>query len=186
MMAIPVEKRVITLGLIAVSLTIYALVLADQYRGAETTRPEPSPLTDTLTAVYEQIITAARSNNPESLTNLLNKTSLFGSARTAGSRNNKVVDAYLLHLIRTWPDLDTLTLMQVRESGDYVRLDMLAPSGNRENRIRYIFLLFKMVDSRWRLCGLFRLVSDRFDPYGRHIGYHETDLPPAMRFPRRF
>ena len=55
-MPVPVERRVVTLGLIALSLTIYAMVSTGRNHRPETGLPEPSPLTDTLIAVYGQIL----------------------------------------------------------------------------------------------------------------------------------
>ncbi len=185
-MPVPVERRVVALGLIALSLTLYAMVSTDRNHRHETGLPEPSPLTDTLIAVYGQILGAAAANDASQLTNLFDRNMVHSIGLPAARKGNKIVDAYLLHRIRTWPDLNNLSMIEVRNDADYVRLTMVAPSNDRIDHVRYTFVLFRTVDSRWRFSGLTNLELGSSDRYGHPISYHETDLPPAMRFPRRF
>jgi hypothetical protein len=71
----------------------------------------------------------------------------------------------------------------------YARLTMVGPGtriGQDRERRRYTFLLFKRDGARWKLSAMSTLEKERYDPYGYEITYHETDLPPKLRFPRQF
>ncbi len=95
--------------------------------------------------------------------------------------------AYLKNQLHGWPDPDTLMLAGAVSNGTWARLALSGNGtsfGRQKASTRYTFFLFKQHDRQWKLAAMATLERDREDLYGNALTFHETDLPPKLRFPK--
>lgn len=174
--------------ILSISLLLWLSSCGEQ-RSDTGVSKEPPPLADTLLVAYQALEKAAEEN---SMGDFLHQLDSVEAARLSGSapRTSSASPwVYLKHKFLILPDLDTLKFVDLVQSLDYARMT-LAGSGSqigyRQERVQYIFLLFRKRPTGWKLAAISQLEKDRFDPYGTELSYLETELPPKLRFPRRF
>ena len=147
------------------------------------------PLVDTLSQVYDSAHAAAVDRRLLDFAELAD-TSYWNSLEVlAAKRGFNSVESYLGNQGFYWPRIDTLTITEIRQSGPYARLTAVGPSrksGQPRARVHYTFILFHHTEDGWLLAGWTDLEKDQLDHYGYSISYHETELPPQLRFPRLF
>lgn len=147
------------------------------------------PLADTLLTVFSDMTSALRANEPDSFFALIHPDDARSLQELSARHGYSSLKVYLQSQLHGWPDLDTLWYGDIRANGMYARLTMIGPGtriGQDRERRRYTFLLFKRDGDRWKLSAMSTLEKERYDPYGYKVTYHETDLPPKLRFPRQF
>ncbi len=149
------------------------------------------PTVDTLRAIFEELHQAMLLGDQERFFSMLAPAEAANLQKLVERHGYLSLKSYIERQFANWPNLDTMMLFEVRESGEYLRLTYAAPGtsfGYKEERLRYTFLLFKRDGGSWKLAAVTDLEKAQFDPYG--YGYeltvHETDLPPKLRFPRAF
>lgn len=149
------------------------------------------PVVDTLRGIFEDLHGAMLARDQDRFFSLLDPTEGAKLQKLVRQYGYLSLKSYIERQFAQWPDLDTLSVYEIKEGGDYLRLTLTGPGtrfGYREPRIRYTFLLFRRHGDSWRLAAVTDLESEQFDPYGygyeKHV--HETDLPPKLRFPRVF
>ncbi len=149
------------------------------------------PLVDTLTGVFENLHQAMLAADQDRFFGLLDPQE--GAKLKVAVRKNGYgsLKTFIERQFANWPDFDTLNLYEIRQAGPYARLTFSAPGtrfGFKEPRTRYTYLLFKRLQGSWRIAAVTDMECDRFDPYGYgyRLSFHETDLPPKLRFPRAF
>lgn len=154
----------------------------------ETLRTQCSPvLVDSLTAVFDDLKEAVRENQPDMFLDLLDSAEAAHLQRLIRQHGYTSLKSFIGRQFDAWPDLDTLNFYELRRAGDYVRLSFTGRGtkfGYKTERVKYTFLLFRKSDQRWKLAAMTSLEKEQYDPYGYEIIYHETELPPKLRFPR--
>jgi hypothetical protein len=156
---------------------------------AQADRPAAEPLADTLVAILEELKDAAMGERTEEFVAFLDPQEVERLGDATRGFGFQSLKSYLQKQFAAWPDPDTLLVEDLLYSPPYARLALVGP-GNRLGRgqscVRYTFLLFKMDLDQWRLAAVSNLEKDEFDDYGTRLSYLETELPPRLRFPRRF
>jgi len=159
-------------------------------------RPAPvvaqtPPLVDTLTGVFENLHQAMLDGDQDRFFGLLDPGE--GAKLKAAVKKNgySSLKTFIERQFANWPDFDTLSLFEIKQGGPYARLAYSAPGtriGFKAPRTRYTYLLFKRLKGQWRIAAVTDMECDKFDPYGYgyRLSFHETDLPPKLRFPRAF
>ncbi|HOD66293.1 MAG TPA: hypothetical protein PLR32_03850 [candidate division Zixibacteria bacterium] len=152
---------------------------------------ELPPVIDTLRGLFDELQQAVLQGQPERFSALLDPAQADTLEKLIRKHGYLSLRSYIERQFARWPNLDTLQLYEIKESGDYIRLTYAGPGtsfGAHRERVRYTFLLYKRIKGTWRLAAVTDFESDRYDPYGYgcELSYHETDLPPRLRFPRLF
>lgn len=145
------------------------------------------PLADSLKAVYSDVRMAMYSDSLARFLNLLDPLEGRHVDKLARSNGFKSVRSFLLRRYGRMPNLDSLHFEQVKNSPSYARMTFTGgrtQPGIQKPRIRYNFILFRKHDDQWKFSAFMAIEKDRYDRYGRENGYHETELPPKLRFPR--
>lgn len=147
-------------------------------------------LADSLTTVYNQLVLAAHRQDSDEIRNLLNSEEIIKLTSIAQNYGHKSLVPFLAWIVKDWPNLDNQKLTEIIKSTPYVRLTFTGDKNSSlagSDRIRrFTFLLFKQNSDHWEFVTLSRLHKEKKGLYGYAITYHETDLPPQLRFPRRF
>lgn len=148
-------------------------------------------IVDTLRVIFDELQQAVLQGQPEKFRSLLDPAQADTLRKLIRKHGYLSLRSYIERQFANWPNLDTLELYQIRQSGSYVRLAYKGPGsnlGHRQPWVRYTFLLFKQHQDRWRLAAVTSIEAEQYDPYGYgyELSYHETDLPPRLRFPRLF
>ncbi len=175
------------------AVTVLAVSLACSEAQNQTSVPvstQPA-VVDTLRVIFDELQQAVLLGQPERFRNLLDPAQADTLRKLIRKHGYLSLRSYIERQFANWPNLDTLELYQIKQSGDYVRLAYKGPGshfGHRQPWVRYTFLLFKHHRESWRLAGVSSIEAEQFDPYGYgyELSYHETDLPPRLRFPRLF
>lgn len=150
---------------------------------------ERPPLADTLMAILTQLGDAARQNEADRFIGLLDSTEADRLRKLTVRQGFQSLRGYLQYQFACWPNPDTLIFTDLIEEGTYARLALSGEGvgfGRRGETVRYTFALFKKSEQDWRLAAVSSLEKPRFDAYGTRQDYHETELPPKLRFPRLF
>jgi hypothetical protein len=151
--------------------------------------PVSSPLADTLAQVYDSAHSAAVDLRLTDFVELAD-TNFWNNLEVLSTRYGfNSVRSYLGQQAFYWPDIDTLRIIEIRKSGDYVRLTALGQgkkSPTHPDRIHYTFILFNHTEEGWMMAGLTNLEKNQQDSYGYSTSYSELELPPELRFPRQF
>ena len=146
-------------------------------------------LADSLRTVFQEVRAAMIEGNPEEFLALLDQEEVPEMRRLARKHGFRSLKTYFGSRYANWPDLDSLRYGGLVTSRGYARLALVgtgeSSSPGRE-RLRYTFFLFRLQADGWKLAASTTFDMDRYDPYGHEITYHETDLPPKLRFPRQF
>ncbi|UCC44445.1 MAG: hypothetical protein JSU65_00500 [Candidatus Zixiibacteriota bacterium] len=146
-------------------------------------------LADSLRAVFQEVRVAMIDGRPEEFLALLDQEEIPELKRLARKHGFRSLKTYLGSRYANWPDLDTLRYGGLVTSPGYARLTLVGTGesfGQTRERLRYTVLLFRYQADGWKLAATATFDLDRYDPYGHEITYHETDLPPKLRFPRQF
>jgi len=176
------KRNTLILALLAV-----ALCLTCRHEPATESIPDPSPVVDTLKTLFAELQESLNDGSPNRFFDMIDPREMTELRQLVRQHGYLSLTSYIKRQFRQWPDLDTLALAEVKQSGDYLRLTFAGPGtrfGYREPRVRYTFLLFHRYDRGWLLAALTDIENDKYDPYGYETSYHETDLPPLLRFPR--
>jgi hypothetical protein len=148
-----------------------------------------SPIVDTLSHVYDSAHSAAVDLRLTDFVDLAD-TGFWNRLEVLSRRYGfNSVQSYLGQQAFYWPDIDTLVITEIRESGDYARLTGMGAgrqSWQYPARIHYTFILFHHTEDGWMLAGLTNLAKNQRDSYGYAVTYSEMELPPELRFPREF
>jgi len=150
---------------------------------------EKAPLADTLVAIFHELKAAAQADRANDLVNLLDSAEARRLRRVCGHYSLPGLRQYLDTRFAGWPDPDTMRLEDLTFQPPYARIVFTGSGsqlGQREERIRFTFLLFRQVSSNWRLASVTTLEKNRYDQYGTPVGFFETELPSTLRFPRLF
>ncbi len=167
------------------------VVLAANCRQAKDNDEEHTsvpPIVDTLRTVFYDIRDAVRYNKPDRFFSYLDPDEYQNLQQLATSRGYTSLASYINRQFRNWPDPDTLSLHEIKRSGDLIRLAFAGAARltrSDERRLRYTFFLFRKQDEQWKLVAMSDLETPRIDPYGNEMTFHETDLPSKLRFPRQ-
>ena len=132
---------------------------------------------------------AVLDNDPDRFLALLDPTEKEDLADLTRRHGFSSLRTYLERQFVNWPDVDTLTYGGLTNTGNYARLTLVGRGssfGRGGEKVRYTFLLFRRGQACWGLTAMASLEKERFDRYGYEVSYHETDLPPKLRFPRQF
>ncbi len=148
-----------------------------------------SAIVDTLSQVYDSTHSAAVDLRLTDFVELAD-TSFWNRLEVLSRRYGfNSVQSYLGQQAFYWPDIDTLVITEMRESGNYARLTAVGkgkPSRQFPARIHYTFILFRHTPDGWMMAGLTNLEKNQRDSYGYAVSYSEMELPPELRFPREF
>jgi hypothetical protein len=147
----------------------------------------PSPLADSLMSIFVDMTEAVRGNEPDRFFELVHPDEVHNLQAISRKHGYSSLKAYLRSQLHGWPDPDTLVFADITTTGSYARLALTGPGsrlGWGEERVRYTFLLFKRDGTQYKLAAMTGFEKERYDLYGHEITYHETDLPPKLRFPR--
>lgn len=177
--------------LAALPALLLGLACSEAQNITDAPRSEKPPMVDTLRGVFDELQQAVLQGQPERFSALLDPAQADTLNKLIRKHGYLSLKSYIERQFARWPNLDTLALYEIKQSGPYVRLTYAGPGtsfGRRQERVRYTFLLFKRLSGDWRLAAVTDLERDRYDPYGYgyELSYHETDLPPRLRFPRVF
>lgn len=177
-------------------LTLYMAVIlllgtipSCQMARTEISAASPPPLADSLMSVFGELHQAVLQDDLDRFLTILDPVEAANLKSLTRQRGFGSLAAYLRTQFSNWPELDTLQFESLVEERGYARLALIGPGsrlGFKTERTRYTFLLFKSRDQDWKLSAMTTIEKDRYDLYGHEITYHETDLPPRLRFPRRF
>lgn len=153
--------------------------------------PTQPPVVDTLRAVFDELQQAVLQGQPERFKSLLDPVQADTLRKLIRKHGYLSLRSYIERQFANWPNLDTLELCEVKQEGGYIRLAYKGPGtkfGYRRPRVRYTFLLYRQTREKWRLAAVTGIEREQYDPYGYgyELTYHETDLPPKLRFPRLF
>ncbi len=153
--------------------------------------PPTPPLVDTLTGVFEQLHQATLAGDQKRFFEVLDPKEAGDLKQSVKRYGYQSLKSYIERQFANWPNLDTLSLYEVKREGSYARLTYSGPGtrfGYKEPRIRFTYLLFRQVKGVWRIAAVTDKECDKYDPYGYgyRLSFHETDLPPKLRFPRAF
>ncbi len=146
-------------------------------------------LTDSLISVFDHAHQASNSEDMEAFLSFLDPVkakSLRVLSRRHGYHSLK---SYIETEFVNWPELDTLTFVDLQRSLGYVRLTFTGMGQiKRRNgqQLIYTFLMFKQYEKGWLLNGMASVEKAQYDRSGYLLSYHETDLPSPLRFPRMF
>jgi hypothetical protein len=149
----------------------------------------PPPLADTLTTLFVDAHEAVRNNDPDRFLALLDPAEKEHLADLTEKYGFSSLRTYLEHHFVNWPDLDTLDYGGLINTGNYARLTLVGNGssfGRGGEKLCYTFLLFRHGRAGWGLTAMASLEKERFDRFGYEVTYHETELPPKLRFPRQF
>ena len=148
-----------------------------------------NPLADTLAQVYDSAHSAAVDLRLTDFVELAD-TNFWNDLKVLSKKYGfNTVQSYLGQQAFYWPDIDTLRITEIRESGSYIRLTAIGrgkKSPSTPDRIHYTFILFHQTDEGWMMAGLTNLEKNQLDSYGYSTSYSELELPPELRFPRQF
>ena len=150
---------------------------------------EDIALADSLRTIFQEVRAAMIEGQPEAFLALLDKGEVPEMRRLARRHGFRSLKTYFGSRYANWPDLDTLRYGGLVTSPGYARLALVGTGesyGRAREPLRYTFLLFRLHADGWKLAASATFDMDRYDPYGHEITYHETDLPPKLRFPRQF
>lgn len=146
-------------------------------------------LADSLTAVFDDLKEAWQENRSVEFFDLLDPAQAGKLLAVARQHGYASIRPLIGWQFGSWPDLDTLNFRELKEAQDYARLTFTG-SGRKASyfpaRIKYTFLLFRRTGGSWKLAAITSLEKQKRDRYGYEITYHETELPPKLRFPRLF
>ncbi|MBD3401885.1 hypothetical protein GF420_03240 [candidate division GN15 bacterium] len=151
--------------------------------------PVQEPLADSLIDLFKGMSISVSHNRPDIFQAFLHPEAEGELLMRTRSYGFESLMTYLRSHAGDWPDPDTLVVSDVVADSTSARLTLVGPGrhwGSGPERLRYTFLLFRQSDKGWRLLALSSLEKERTDPYGYPISYHETELPPSLRFPRAF
>ncbi len=189
-MALNRTRKVLIAGsVVAVWLILAGCLLTEGKDEPSSEGVAIDPLIDSLADVYRGARRAARAHDRAAFFELLDSAKAASISKTARKYGYNAIDSYIAHRVSSWPELDTLKLHESKDCEDYVRLTYLGPVqtfGFQDARVMYTFLLFKRCGNHWRLTAMSSLQKDQYGLYGYELSYHETDLPPQLRFPRKF
>lgn len=148
-----------------------------------------TPLSDSLLAIFRGMSVAV-SHHREDVFEAFLHPDAHGELQLRTQRYGfKSLMAYLRNHAGDWPDPDTLLLIDLVHDSLNARVTLVGRGrywSQSRDRIRYTFLLFRTSPNGWKLAALSALEKERTDPYGYPVSYHETELPPKLRFPRAF
>jgi hypothetical protein len=171
-----------------IALVVLAGLIGCREAGDKTADSEPPPLGDTLSTIYEAIVTAATTDRHENFRKMLVLSETQRLDRIRENYGAMSIGWCLERQLGSWPNLDTLVFEDLVHQPPYARVSFSGAGAYAayDDRVRYTFLLFRQNDTGWRLAGVSSLEKDRFDRYGTELGYLETELPSQLRFPRLF
>lgn len=145
------------------------------------------PLADSLKAVYANARLAIHTDSLTRFLDLLDPLEGRHVSKLARANGFKSVRTFLLRRYGRMPNLESLHFEQIKNSPSYARMTFtggMTDPGFKEARIRYNFVLFKRHDNQWKFSAFSAIEKNRYDRYGRELGFHETELPRKLRFPR--
>jgi hypothetical protein len=145
------------------------------------------PQVDSLVATFKGMSVAIKYNRPDVFIAFLDPHA-EGKLQMATQRFGYTsLKNYLVNQSGVWPDPDTLLVTDLVTEDEYARLTFIGYGRGSSNEMyRYTFALFRRTDHGWRLSALSWLEKPSVDRYGYPVTYHETELPPSLRFPRFF
>jgi hypothetical protein len=185
----PARKAVIAGSIVAAWLILAGCLLTEGKDEPSAQEAAVDPLIDSLADVYRGARRAALAHDRAAFFELLDSAKAASLSKTARKYGYDAVDSYIAHRVSSWPELDTLEFHESKDCENYVRLTYHGPVqtfGFQDARVMYTFLLFKRYGNHWRLTAMSSLQKDQYGLYGYELSYHETDLPPQLRFPRKF
>jgi len=174
---------------ICLTVCLVGVVLScqsDKY-SSQSRNIDPPAILDSLQVVYAEISEAVYAGDRKQFIDQLDPAEVASMQQLVQRHGYTSLGSYFAAQFVNWPKLDTLTFWDIKESGDYARVTYSGGGSelwHREPNIRYTFMLFHRYNGKWRLAAMSELESPRHDMYGYEINYHETDLPPKLRFPR--
>ncbi|MFQ5499386.1 MAG: hypothetical protein ACE5FH_06915 [Candidatus Zixiibacteriota bacterium] len=146
-------------------------------------------MADSLITSFHQLRGLVTQSDTGRLESYLDELQLAELRQLARKRGFFSFRSFLRHQAQGWPNLDTLSLVEIRNVHRYVRLSFQGSADWSHTRTAssiYTYLLYRQTDDGWRLAGMTDIERARVDQYGYRISVHETDLPPRLRFPRAF
>ncbi len=148
-----------------------------------------TPLADSLLDIFRGMSVAVTHNRPDVFQAFLHPDARGELQLRTQHYGFQSLMAYLHNHAGDWPDPDTLILTDLVHDSLNARVTLVGRGrywGSGPDRIRYTFLLFRASPKGWKLSALSALEKEPSDIYGYPMSYHETELPPKLRFPRAF
>ena len=145
------------------------------------------PLVDSLVATFKGMSVAIKHDREDVFRAFLDPDAEGQLQMATKQFGYTSLKTFLANQFGVWPDPDTLLVTGLVVEDAYARLTFLGYGRSVARKdYRYTFALFRRTDKGWRLSALSWLEKPPVDKYGYPIGYHETELPPKLRFPRFF